>query len=127
MLKNGRQIDAVNLAFAFELTEQFSPVLLLKSYLNEATKVSSPVKTAPSVPQVCSLCFNNSNKAYFFYCFILANNVYLTQVSLKKKKIRISMLYLTDYQLKLLVHVLGGGILGVFFLLHSLRDLSSWI
>lgn len=44
LVNNGRQIDAVNLAFAFELTEQFSPVLLLKSYLKEARKASSPVK-----------------------------------------------------------------------------------
>ncbi|CAK9309862.1 unnamed protein product [Citrullus colocynthis] len=44
LVNSGRQIDAVNLAFAFELTEQFSPVPLLKSYLKEAKKVSSPVK-----------------------------------------------------------------------------------
>ncbi|KAG6488949.1 FRIGIDA-like protein 3 [Zingiber officinale] len=36
----GRQIEAVNLAFAFELTEQFPPVPLLKGYLKEARKVS---------------------------------------------------------------------------------------
>lgn len=60
LLNNGRQIDAVNLAFEFELTEQFSPVSLLKTYLVEAKKVSSPVKngnTSPTV-QVCSLLFN---------------------------------------------------------------------
>lgn len=44
LLNNGRQIDAVNLAFEFGLTEQFSPVSLLKSYLIEAKKVSSPVR-----------------------------------------------------------------------------------
>ncbi|KAL8525935.1 hypothetical protein ACS0TY_015236 [Phlomoides rotata] len=44
LVKNGRQIDAVNLAFAFELTEQFSPISLLKMYLSEAKKVSSPAK-----------------------------------------------------------------------------------
>ncbi|XP_022771585.1 FRIGIDA-like protein 3 isoform X2 [Durio zibethinus] len=44
LVNNGRQIDAVNLAFAFELTEQFSPVPLLKSYLKEAKKASSPVR-----------------------------------------------------------------------------------
>ncbi|CAH9075353.1 unnamed protein product, partial [Cuscuta epithymum] len=40
LVSNGRHIDAVNLAFAFELTEQFPPVSLLKSYLNEACKAS---------------------------------------------------------------------------------------
>ncbi|XP_047330002.1 FRIGIDA-like protein 3 [Impatiens glandulifera] len=44
LVQSGRHIDAVNLAFAFELTSQFSPVSLLKSYLNEAKKATSPVK-----------------------------------------------------------------------------------
>ncbi|GFZ13365.1 FRIGIDA-like protein [Actinidia rufa] len=52
LVNNGRQIDAVNLAFEFELTEQFSPVTLLKSYLNEAKKVSSPVKKGNTSPSV---------------------------------------------------------------------------
>lgn len=62
LVKNGRQIDAVNLAFAFELTEQFTPVSLLKSYLNEATKVSSPTKhgnTSPSA-QVCLIPYSST-------------------------------------------------------------------
>lgn len=60
LLNNGRQIDAVNLAFEFELTEQFLPVSLLKSYLFEAKKVSSPVKSGNTSPsaQVCLLLFN---------------------------------------------------------------------
>ncbi|XP_018483439.1 FRIGIDA-like protein 3 isoform X2 [Raphanus sativus] len=41
LLNSGKQIDAVNLAFAFELTEQFPPVELLKSYLTDARR-SSP-------------------------------------------------------------------------------------
>ncbi|KAG6508071.1 hypothetical protein ZIOFF_033429 [Zingiber officinale] len=41
LLQNsGRQIEAVNLAYAFELTEQFAPVPLLKEYLKEARRVS---------------------------------------------------------------------------------------
>ncbi|NMG42110.1 hypothetical protein GRZ55_23105, partial [Chelativorans sp. ZYF759] len=40
LLNSGRQIEAVNLAFAFELTEQYAPVPLLKAYLKEARKVS---------------------------------------------------------------------------------------
>lgn len=58
LVNSGRQIDAVNLAFAFELTEQFSPVPLLKSYLKEAKKVSSPVKpgnASPTTVQVRAL------------------------------------------------------------------------
>ncbi|KAI4319276.1 hypothetical protein MLD38_032897 [Melastoma candidum] len=47
---SGRQIDAVNLAFAFELTEKFPPVPLLKSYLKEARKVPSPVKPGNGPP-----------------------------------------------------------------------------
>ncbi|KAG6490954.1 FRIGIDA-like protein 3 [Zingiber officinale] len=37
---SGRQLEAVNLAYAFELTERFTPVPLLKEYLKEARKVS---------------------------------------------------------------------------------------
>ncbi|BAT96947.1 hypothetical protein LR48_Vigan11g151900 [Vigna angularis] len=50
LVNSGRQIDAVNLAFAFDLTEQFSPVTLLKSYLKDARKASSPVKSLNSSP-----------------------------------------------------------------------------
>ncbi|XP_020110527.1 FRIGIDA-like protein 3 [Ananas comosus] len=38
LVNTGRQIDAINLAYAFGLTEQFAPVPLLKSYLKEARK-----------------------------------------------------------------------------------------
>ncbi|OVA03231.1 Frigida-like [Macleaya cordata] len=50
LVSSGRQIDAVNLAYAFELTEQFSPVPLLKSYLKEARKASSPTKPGNTSP-----------------------------------------------------------------------------
>ncbi|KAK7350544.1 hypothetical protein VNO77_09280 [Canavalia gladiata] len=50
LVNSGRQIDAVNLAFAFDLTEQFSPIPLLKSYLKDARKASSPVKSVNSSP-----------------------------------------------------------------------------
>ncbi|PKA66720.1 Protein FRIGIDA [Apostasia shenzhenica] len=40
LINNGRQLDAVNLAFALELTEKFAPVPLLKSYIKEVRKVS---------------------------------------------------------------------------------------
>ncbi|KAL8237130.1 hypothetical protein R6Q59_018211 [Mikania micrantha] len=46
LVSSGRHIDAVNLAFAFELTEQFSPVSVLKSYLTEARGVPSAIKSA---------------------------------------------------------------------------------
>ncbi|CAN6861951.1 unnamed protein product [Brassica oleracea] len=51
LLNSGRHIDAVNLAFAFGLTEQFPPVELLKSYLTEAKRSSSqgrPDNTSPA-------------------------------------------------------------------------------
>ncbi|KAK8639387.1 hypothetical protein V6N13_137771 [Hibiscus sabdariffa] len=50
LVNSGRQIDAVNLAFAFELTQQFSPVPLLKSYLKDARKSASPVKPGNASP-----------------------------------------------------------------------------
>uniref|UniRef100_A0A7N0UNH7 FRIGIDA-like protein n=1 Tax=Kalanchoe fedtschenkoi TaxID=63787 RepID=A0A7N0UNH7_KALFE len=50
LIKNGRHIDALNLSFAFNLTEKFSPVPLLKSYMTEATKTSSLVKVGNSHP-----------------------------------------------------------------------------
>ncbi|XP_027337935.1 FRIGIDA-like protein 3 [Abrus precatorius] len=49
LVNSGRHIDAVNLAFAFDLTEQFSPIPLLKSYLKDARK-ASPVKSVNSSP-----------------------------------------------------------------------------
>ncbi|OIW01065.1 hypothetical protein TanjilG_14248 [Lupinus angustifolius] len=49
LVDSGRHIDAVNLAFAFDLTEQFSPVPLLKSYLDDARKFSH-VKSVNSSP-----------------------------------------------------------------------------
>ncbi|KAG5232148.1 FRIGIDA protein [Salix suchowensis] len=58
LVNSGRQIDAVNLAFAFDLTEQFSPVPLLKSYLKEARKVSPTVKpgnASPTTGQLAAL------------------------------------------------------------------------
>lgn len=50
LVNSGRQIDAVNLAYAFELIEKFSPVPLLKSYLKDARKSSSPVKSGNASP-----------------------------------------------------------------------------
>ncbi|KAG6520818.1 hypothetical protein ZIOFF_017879 [Zingiber officinale] len=50
LLQNsGRQIEVANLAYAFELTEQFAPVPLLKEYLKEARRVSQ-VKTGSMSP-----------------------------------------------------------------------------
>ncbi|ONK63438.1 uncharacterized protein A4U43_C07F15160 [Asparagus officinalis] len=40
LVNSGRQIEGVNLAYAFDLTDQFSPVPLLKSYLKEVRKAS---------------------------------------------------------------------------------------
>nr|XP_043620704.1 FRIGIDA-like protein 3 [Erigeron canadensis]XP_043620705.1 FRIGIDA-like protein 3 [Erigeron canadensis] len=50
LVNSGRHIDAVNLAFAFELTQQFSPVSLLKMYLMEARRVPSPIKSGNLSP-----------------------------------------------------------------------------
>ncbi|PIA45010.1 hypothetical protein AQUCO_01700517v1 [Aquilegia coerulea] len=50
LVNSGRQIDAVNLAHAFELTNKYSPVPLLKSYLKDARKASSPVKSGNTSP-----------------------------------------------------------------------------
>jgi len=66
LITSGRQIDAVNLAFQFELTEQFPPVPLLQSYLKEAKKVSSSTKPGnvyPSSP-------NGQVSFSFFYSYI---------------------------------------------------------
>ncbi|KAL4587890.1 hypothetical protein LXL04_000766 [Taraxacum kok-saghyz] len=50
LVNSGRHIDAVNLAFSFELTSHFSPVSLLKSYLAEAIKSPPAVKSPNSSP-----------------------------------------------------------------------------
>ncbi|MQM00679.1 hypothetical protein Taro_033413 [Colocasia esculenta] len=46
---SGRQIEAINLAYAFELTEQFAPVPLLKAYLKESRRTSQ-VKAGNTSP-----------------------------------------------------------------------------
>ncbi|GMH02421.1 hypothetical protein Nepgr_004260 [Nepenthes gracilis] len=52
LISSGRHIDAVNLTFAFQLTEQFPPVPLLKSFLKDARKAASPKpgNVSPSSP-----------------------------------------------------------------------------
>ncbi|KAF8095611.1 hypothetical protein N665_0329s0030 [Sinapis alba] len=52
LVNRGKQIDAVNLAIAFELTEQFPPVELLKSYLTEATRSTSQGSPGDASPAV---------------------------------------------------------------------------
>uniref|UniRef100_A0A0D9XBK4 FRIGIDA-like protein n=1 Tax=Leersia perrieri TaxID=77586 RepID=A0A0D9XBK4_9ORYZ len=49
LVENGRTIDAINLAYAFELTNQFEPVELLKAYLKEVKSVPH-VKTGKMSP-----------------------------------------------------------------------------
>lgn len=51
LVDSGRPIDAINLAYAFGLTEQFEPVQLLKAYLRDVRKVSHAknVKMSPGV------------------------------------------------------------------------------
>ncbi|KAJ9541333.1 hypothetical protein OSB04_027839 [Centaurea solstitialis] len=48
LVNSGRHIDAVNLAFAFELTKKFCPISLLKSYLADAIKAPSAGKSGNS-------------------------------------------------------------------------------
>ncbi|CAN6688382.1 unnamed protein product [Malus baccata var. baccata] len=67
LVNSGRQIDAVNLAFAFELTETFSPVPLLKSYLKEARK-TSPVKSGNASPTAQVLI----TLIFIAWCFLLS-------------------------------------------------------
>ncbi|KAL5990744.1 hypothetical protein ACLOJK_011648 [Asimina triloba] len=54
LINNGRQLEAVNLAFAFGLTEQFPPVPLLKAYLKDARKASQvkPGNTSPGAQYI---------------------------------------------------------------------------
>ena len=40
LVNSGRQIEGINLAYSFKLTEQFAPVPLLKAYLKDVKKVS---------------------------------------------------------------------------------------
>ncbi|CAL5080509.1 unnamed protein product [Urochloa decumbens] len=49
LVESGKPIDAINLAYALELTEQFEPVQLLKAYLRDVKKVSHAknVKMSP--------------------------------------------------------------------------------
>ncbi|KAJ1288310.1 hypothetical protein BS78_02G079400 [Paspalum vaginatum] len=49
LVGSGRPIDAINLAYAFELTEQFDPVQLLKAYLRDVKKMS-PAKNVKMSP-----------------------------------------------------------------------------
>ncbi|CAN7045241.1 unnamed protein product [Brassica rapa subsp. trilocularis] len=49
LVNSGKQIDAVNLAFAFGLTEEFPPVELLKCYLTDASRSSSQGNASPAI------------------------------------------------------------------------------
>ncbi|XXG62081.1 hypothetical protein AAC387_Pa05g0521 [Persea americana] len=49
LVNSGRQLEAINLAYAFELTDKFDPVSLLKAYLKEARK-GSQVKAGNASP-----------------------------------------------------------------------------
>lgn len=60
LIKNGRQIDAINLAFAFGLTDHFSPTSLLKSYLSEAKKVPLAGKSGNTSPCASSQVYFSS-------------------------------------------------------------------
>lgn len=81
-MNSGRHIDAVNLAFAFELTEQFPPVPLLKSYLKEAKKASSTIK-AGSAPHSAEVLFlfpmdiflKNNGVNFFYYHFPISTGM----------------------------------------------------
>ena len=57
-MESGRPIDAINLAYVFELTEQFEPVQLLKAYLRDVKKVSHArnVKVSPGTQVHFSHC-----------------------------------------------------------------------
>lgn len=79
LVNNARQIDAVNLAFSFELTEKYSPVSLLKSYLTEARKATSPVKSANASPtvQVPGLIFFTIYLYFSFRPCLLSGNLSL--------------------------------------------------
>lgn len=59
LIIKGKQLDAVNFAYAFDLVDKFPPVPLLKAYLKEAKKVAQEVRkkgnhSAQSL--VCNLC-----------------------------------------------------------------------
>ncbi|XXG55485.1 hypothetical protein AAC387_Pa03g3145 [Persea americana] len=44
LISKGKQLDAVNFAYAFEIVDKFPPVPLLKAYLKEAKKVAQEVR-----------------------------------------------------------------------------------
>jgi hypothetical protein len=65
LVESGRPIDAINLAYAFGLTEQFEPVQLLKAYLRDVKKVSHAtmnVKMSPGAQVI----FIVSNSGLYF-------------------------------------------------------------
>lgn len=65
-MESGKPIDAINLAYAFELTEQFEPVQLLKAYLRDVKKVSH-AKNAKISPGAQVNCSHFSFKFVMFY------------------------------------------------------------
>lgn len=44
LISKGKQLDAVNFAYAFEIVDKFPPVPLLKAYLKEAKKIAQEVR-----------------------------------------------------------------------------------
>lgn len=67
LVNSGRQIEGLNLAYAFELTDRFSPVPLLKAYLKEVRKVLQ-VKAGSMSPgaQVCFILYFCIHFAAYF-------------------------------------------------------------
>ena len=72
LLNSGRQIEAVYLAYAFELTEQYAPVPLLKAYLKEARKVSQ-IKAGNTSPSA-QVGFLFADLLQYYFILIYPNN-----------------------------------------------------
>ena len=70
---SGRQIEGVNLAYAFELTDRFSPVPLLKAYLRRLGRcLRSKLEACLQVPRWVVICYLGKHFVSIFPSCLLA-------------------------------------------------------
>lgn len=76
LVNTGRQIDAVNLSYAFGLTEKYAPVPLLKSYLKEVRKLfnAKSGSMSPGAQVGFLVCFFNFLVLFFMTCLTVRSS-----------------------------------------------------
>lgn len=65
LVKSGKEIEAVYFAIESGITERFSPVSLLKSYLHNSRKNATTILKNGNYSTAATVCFASSNSLQF--------------------------------------------------------------